>query len=511
MQGPNSPAAGCAVKPADKPHRRSKLPLTIAAIERLLGAARSMPGELDGIPAGQWWPALILLMLDTGEFAPALLRLPAEAYDPAEGTLFLKRKARPLHAHAANALDVLHDANRLRLLPWPKDNGKPPFHMLYQDYRGILHRAGLPPAVKNPFGYLRSTAADVPEVLDCIDPHRPFHPVQGTRHKERSPRKPKPKADPPPETVYRIADASPRTLRRFFEETYRPLRLVLKSEKTVEKYYTTIKLFSDFTACDATLDQFTENRLDEFKVWCLGRMQAATANGYLRHLLALWRYAWKKRRLDKLPRDVEMLPEIKRIPEAWSQEEMARLLEAAGETAGEICGLPARLWWPALILVLYDTGLRIDAAVRLPSANLDLETGWLRVAGETQKQKADQVFRLHADTIETLEAMAPERRERLFNYHFKNRPNQLRPITRGYEDILERAGLPATAKDKFHKIRRTSATYLAEAIGEDEAVKHLGHSHPSVTRRYLDISKITRRMTAADVLPRPEWKPPQSA
>jgi integrase len=65
--------------------------------------------------------------------------------------------------------------------------------------------------------------------------------------------------------------------------------------------------------------------------------------------------------------------------------------------------------------------------------------------------------------------------------------------------ILERAGLPAGRRDKFHKIRRTTASY-AEAAGLS-AQKLLDHSSPAVTAAYLD-PRIVRQKSAPDVLPK---------
>ena len=76
--------------------------------------------------------------------------------------------------------------------------------------------------------------------------------------------------------------------------------------------------------------------------------------------------------------------------------------------------------------------------------------------------------------------------------------------------VLRRAGLKTDVKDPFHQIRRTSATHLANVAGEAVVQDHLGHSSAAVMRKsYLDVRLISRRVHAADMLPRPEWRRPE--
>jgi integrase len=65
--------------------------------------------------------------------------------------------------------------------------------------------------------------------------------------------------------------------------------------------------------------------------------------------------------------------------------------------------------------------------------------------------------------------------------------------------IIRRAGLPADRTCKFHKIRKTTASY-AEAAGLS-AQAILDHSDPKTTRKYLD-PRIVVQANASDVLPK---------
>ena len=137
------------------------------------------------------------------------------------------------------------------------------------------------------------------------------------------------------------------------------------------------------------------------------------------------------------------------------------------------------------------------------AADLDFATGWLSVPADVQKQKAEQVFKLHPDTLKVIVATDPAGRERLFPFPYKLAA-QRKYLYRRLNRILDAAGLPKTCKDKFHKIRRTSATLVADLAGDEAAQKHLGHSSLALTRSaYLDPRYIRRRIVTAEELPRP--------
>lgn len=479
------------------------LPVTVGDLERIIGAARTMTESLDGIPASRWWPALVLCTLNTAESLTTLLALPADAYERDTGILRIGPRRIHLHAHTANALEALRSYEREMLFPWPKDGRKPPYFMLYHDYQDLLHRAGLPPLQKRPLAKLRKLGERYPEVLDCIDANRPFHPVAGKPERNRK-RKLKRRRPRVPYGVHLIGDDSADTLRKYFAEVYEPIRLIGCSQRTIDSYRSVVNGFSAFLGCDATLHHLNDDRLGEYKAWMARKdYSPTTINGHLRHLLSLWRHAWKKRRVDELPRDVDFLNVPKHCPEAWSLEEMGRMLDAAGKADGEFLGMPANLFWPAFLLTIYDTGLRLGAVLQIRTQDFNLETGELIARAETQKQLADQIFRVHAETLEAIRAINPQLREFVFNYAEYNRNKRI--LYSAFDRILKAAGLPTSSRDKFHRIRRTSASLLADALGGDEAaaMKHLGHSSVQITMGYLDPRKIKKTVGAADLLPRP--------
>lgn len=492
-------------------------------LSRLLIAARSIPdcdpqdharqqsrdcrrlaAGCDDIPACEWWPGLLLLSIDTGCQLDEALAIPPTWFDPRRGTVAAGPLVFPLHPLTIEALDTLRKRKRKRLLPWTLDKGQPPFYMLYRAYRSLLYRAGLPHVTANLFDRLKLTA-DVPGILDALDLSQPFTPRTG---EPTLPRAPRPRrAKPKPKAKWRHGQpADPaRTLLKFFQEKYLPIKLAGRKQDSASNHLRSIDLFSQYLEREATFDDLQDDTIEDFSAWALDLpRRAATVRSYITCLLAQWRFAWKRRMVDDLPRDVTKPPLESRVPEAWSQQEMVRLLVACGQTPGTIGGIPARLYWPGLVLLMYDTGLRLGPVLKMKSVYLDFETGWLRIPAADQKGRAEQAFRLHSETLDVLAASKPFSRELLLPWPWTNLSKTLYPR---FSQILARADLPHTSRDKFHKIRRTSATFVADAAGESEAQKHLGHSSLKLTiSHYIDPTKLTRRINAADVIPRPVWQ-----
>lgn len=492
-------------------------PWPIGQLNRLVMAARTMPGTVGAIPARHWWPALILMILDVDISAEMILKLPAEAMDARHGRLTHRYLQYQLHAQTLEAFEPL-PRGRSQLLPWPKDGGRAPFHMLYRDFKTVLYRAGLPYSRHCSFVRLQVTTRQHEEILNSISPILDFAPVDGKpqllrardRRRHAVPKKPPQRPQGPvliedaPDGHRLVAKPvplsdNPETLRVAFFERFRPTKLRQVDPQTAKHYERSIALLYSFAGRELTFRELTDDLLQEFLSDCFERgAKPGTCNHYRADLLALWRFGWTKRLTDEQPRDVPKLKVNEVLPCAWNVDELERIIEAATRTAGDICGVPAKLWWPAFVLSLYDTGLRFNALMRRDVSDLDLQSGWLTVSAEDQKQRKGQALKLHNDTMEFIRATEPDTRQLLFPWPYRCH----RQIRKRYREILEAAGLPTTKRDLFHKLRRTSATWVCVATDEQTACDHLGHSDVSVTRRYLD-RRLVNVVAVADIISRP--------
>lgn len=487
-------------------------PWSVHELSLIYAAARAYPGTIGPVPACHWWPAFILVLLDTCENPARILEIPRGFYDEKNGELGIQIRRYRLSRHTIDALRPLLSHSGPMLFPWPRDtHPKRRRHLqtMRRHYLKILRRAGLAAISENLFVRLLMTARRDPEIVSRLILGTPLPAIQERSRDLVLAVEPdlRPEAvarpiDPPEPEVVQIQIRSSRTLIDFFESSYRPLRLPDAQLKSIADYRVLIKRLGSFLACNPTAENLTDDCAERFMAWLRrGGASKARINGHRAKLLALWRHAWRKRLVDDLPRDVPKYRVAKRIPECWSIDQVSLILKTASETRGRIRGgIPVGDWWVALILVLYDTGLRISTVRNLKLSDLNWQTRFLSVPAESQKQYADQVFRLHPDTMASLERLNRCERELLLP------PRCKKILFEQYHEILERAGLPNGPRDMFHRFRRTSATAVANAFDEQAAKQHLGHSSLNVTRLYLDPRKLVKAQSAADQIERPAWK-----
>lgn len=264
----------------------------------------------------------------------------------------------------------------------------------------------------------------------------------------------------------------------FFERYYLPLKLRGRSRNTERLYRHTVRSFSAFLNRPATLSDLDNDTVGMYLCYLNRReLSPYTVNKERSQLLAIWNFAARRKQVDRWP-DVQ--PEIAplRAPVAWLEPEMQRIVEQCLRVHGFVGRVPARDFWLALHLVLWDTAERIGAV--LESRWSWLSGQWLSVPAAYRKGKrADAVYELSDETIEALERIRPLSGEKIFTW-----PHTKTYLWQRYGRILEKAGLPNNSRSKFHRIRRTVASYYAKAGGN--ATSLLGHQNPRTTQAYLD-------------------------
>jgi integrase/transcriptional regulator with XRE-family HTH domain len=299
-------------------------------------------------------------------------------------------------------------------------------------------------------------------------------------------------------------DKSTTPLRYFFETVYCRFRLIGAKPSSIGQFNFCMNAFDRFLERPATLADLSSKTLCDWMSWMVAdEYSVATINGRIKLLMSLWRFAKKRKYLaaDDDLSDVELLKRPRRLPTAWSIDEIERLLTACRETPGRILGIPASRYWEALVSLMFDTGLRRAAAFAIRVDEVDFNSHVLRVPAERMKNLCEQVFWLSDRTMAAILGTFPPSREILFPLACKRADTAQ---CRALRKIIRRAGLPAGRRDLFHKIRRSCASHLAAAGGEAVAIKQLGHSDPSCIGRYID-PRFTSNHEAAKLLPRPGW------
>lgn len=246
------------------------------------------------------------------------------------------------------------------------------------------------------------------------------------------------------------------------------------------------------------LSELTESHIRGTMRHLIGLPRSAvTVNNNRRALLYLWERAHEFGWIGPAPyRKIHKVKEPERLPTAWNETQIAALLSACQNAETRRNWGPTE--WEALTLTIYDTSLRIGCLLRSLVRQFDAAAGTLFVPGEFQKGRRDTLQRLHPSTVAVVSRISRlPGDERLFPWPF-HRDELWRRFSR---EILIPAGLPATRRDKFHRVRRTSYTYVACAFGVAAASEHAAHKE-DLSRFYLDPSFLARP-NPLDALPRP--------
>lgn len=327
------------------------------------------------------------------------------------------------------------------------------------------------------------TAMDLGVVPDHIKGSRDYRGPKRARTDSKS----KKLADPPiPGTLWEIC------IKEFFL-----LNEMIRSEQTKLQYEIALRNLSESIGHPATIGDLSDDnvrimmrRLEEKG---LGRKTIKERAGRIN---TLWTWLAKRRRIEAFPSAVR-LKVPKRVPVAWTREELRQLFTACTKLHGFVGGVPKAKYWHALLAVLWDTGARITEVLAIRWEWIDFERGTIHVPAEVRKnEECDMSYRLHPDTVKLLVEIRSPTRELALEW-----PKHPGYIYGAYRTVLKAAGLPHGRKDKFHKIRRSVASHV-QAAGLDASLV-LNHSSPTITREsYLDPSICSPKMPI-DVLFRP--------
>jgi integrase len=281
----------------------------------------------------------------------------------------------------------------------------------------------------------------------------------------------------------------------FFEGYYLPLKLRSRSKNTIRLYRHSVRSFGKFLDRPAKFTDLTDDTVSAYLAWLVSRkLSPYTVNKERSQLLAIWNYAARKGHVVTFP-DVQPERVPQRVPQAWTTDELSRLIESCRSQSGDVCGVPAADWWTALHLVIWDTAERIGAVLQLTWRGY--QQPWLLIPAETRKgRREDKLLKLGQDTQAAIERIRTPRRKLLFPWD--RCPTSL---YYHYGQLLRRAGLPDDGRCKFHRMRRSVASYYESNGGN--ATELLGHTSRRTTRAYLD-PRIVKTVQPCDVLERLE-------
>ena len=275
------------------------------------------------------------------------------------------------------------------------------------------------------------------------------------------------------------------------------------SERTVVLYGHTLDRFRDHLGHEPTLNDIDDMVVAGFLRWRAvtphrsRKPSAASVAKDKCQITAIANWAAKKRLERSDGRAVEFLSlprsrKIRHAPQAYTVEEVSRLIQRASRRQGDIGGQPAAWFWKTLIRAAWETAERIGALLALKWADVDVDAKCLLFRAETRKGRSEDLQRGISDALaEQLRSHAKEPGERVWNWDREH--TSLWPSMR---ILCRSAGVRGTG---FHKLRKASASYVALAGGD--ATEHLGHASPDITRQHYLDPRITAPKRAVDYLP----------
>lgn len=252
---------------------------------------------------------------------------------------------------------------------------------------------------------------------------------------------------------------------------------------------------------DVAVSEITDALLERFRAWLAARiarhaLSAATANKCLRECRAIYSLA-AAQKLIALPARVAAFPEPKPHGTAWTEQQLWALDAQCARQTGDVGGVPARIFWTALHMLLTRLGTRITATMLVERRDYDADRRIMLFRAANQKDRKDFLGELPPSVARAVESLfAAHTLPRLFGCWPYDPPL---PDGQRKWKILERhwkrrlvapAGIALVGG--FHQCRRTCATLIDEDGGD--ATEQLNHAAAATTKKhYIKRPKVSRQ------------------
>jgi integrase len=217
------------------------------------------------------------------------------------------------------------------------------------------------------------------------------------------------------------------------------------------------------------VEKYKEQRLQE-------GIRASAINDDLKVLRVILQYAIDLDLPVTIPRFKRLVERGKRRIEAWTEDEVGRLLAACAEVSPEI--LP-------MVVFLANTGCRKGEAIALHTRDIDLEHGVVHIQPNqdwSPKNNRPREVPI-SDSLRPWLEQIPPGREHAFVCPDTRRKWAMWP-ERPWNRAIKAAGITGGP----HRLRHTYASHLVRKTGDLFLVSRiLGHSHTRVTEIYAHL------------------------
>ncbi len=275
-----------------------------------------------------------------------------------------------------------------------------------------------------------------------------------------------------------------------------------RSQATIARYLDILEAFAEQAGEDRSLTDIAPEDVRHFLSQKRKQgLKPASIDTYYRTLLAFWNWAAAEYGLSSSPmRRVEKPCVPKKMPPRLTEKEMSRLLRAA--TASRE---PERN--RAILLLLFDSGIRAGELVSLQVKNVDFKGRLLHVIG---KDKEERVIPLGDITLRALEEYLDRRIEDHDAPLFLSARTGSSLTVSGLRQMIKRLARAAGIKRSVypHLIRHSFAYAWMKEGGSLEKLRQImGHSRLETTSIYAkalqeDVEEEHRKLQPAEKIAR---------
>lgn len=258
------------------------------------------------------------------------------------------------------------------------------------------------------------------------------------------------------------------------------------SRLTVLKYESCLRLFEEYFKNLNTELEWESVDADVIRDWMESMMDsgltAATVNGRLSAVRSFYRFALKKGLVENDPAHTITGPKKEKpLPKFIREKDMDRLLqpEMWGDTYKDVC---AR----TIILLFYETGMRVGELVMLDDEMVDLDNRQLKVTGKRNKQRIIPFGAELEQALRDFVRLRDEQVERMEKGFFVTEKGQRVTYEQVRRMVKNHLGRVTTQQKRTpHVLRHTFATTMLNHEAGLESVKQLlGHESLATTEIY---------------------------
>ena len=261
------------------------------------------------------------------------------------------------------------------------------------------------------------------------------------------------------------------------------------SPRTVDRYGRDLRQWIDYMTGGNSEPDFTSITANDIRAWLMSRAthgdSPATLRLHLQAIRALYRYLLRQGAIDINPATMVELAKLpKPLPTFVRAATVDTILDADVDD-GDFTQVRDRL----IVMLFYETGIRLSELIGLLDAHVDTAKQELRVRGKRDKDRVVPFGDELATAVEQYRMLRAAVRPECGNLLVtaKGRPLYPSLVYHVVHDSLATAG--ATGKLSPHVLRHTFASVMLNSGAQINSVKELlGHESLAATQVYTHVT-----------------------